>query len=112
MLYPRLVRQFAQSMGVEVTVDIDGIDEDGEPITGDSWAGLANYQDYVHETYTKDKAETEVRARLYIDGDVFPNVSVIAGGTVHVFDTERDIVVGMKARNLDGTVNYTRLDLR
>ena len=112
MLYPRLVRDFVQSTPMNVVVDADGIDEDGAPIEGARWEGSANYQDHTHDIYAKDKVETEVLASIYIDGDPFPSLSVIAGGEVTVFDETRNIVRGMKARNPDGTVNYTRLELR
>ena len=44
-------------------------------------------------------------------GDIAPGVAVISGGTVTVFGETRNILQGMKARNPDGTVNYTRLDI-
>lgn len=112
MRWPRLVMGFTQSTPVTVTVDVDGIDEDGAPIVGSSWSGACNWQDRTREVYSRDLAETEVNATVYIDGDPFPGLSVIAGGTVSAFNDEREIVQGMKARNPDGTVNYTRLDLR
>ena len=112
MLYPSLVKSFVESTPVSISVDADGIDEDGAPIEGVSWSGSANYQDHVEEKYGTDKAETEVKGVLYMDGDPFSEMSIIAGGTVTVFGEQRDIVLGMKARNLDGTVNYTRLDIR
>ena len=112
MRWPRLVLGFAQSMPVEATVDADGIDEDGAPIVGAEWSGSCNWQDRTVEAFDKDMAETKVTATLYVDGDPFPGLAVIAGGTVSAMGGERQIVQGMKARNPDGTVNYTRLDLR
>ena len=50
-------------------------------------------------------------ATLYIDGDALPDVARIAGGTVAALGLEWRIVAGTKARNPDGTVNYTRLEL-
>lgn len=112
MLYPSLVKQFTQSTPVEVIIDADGIDEDGAPIEGAQWSGQANWQDYVTEFFGKEKAETEVHARLYIHGDPFPELAIIAGGEVTAFGNEYSIISGMKARNPDATVNYTRLDLK
>jgi hypothetical protein len=37
---------------------------------------------------------------------------LIASGHVIIFGQKREIVKGTKARNLDGSVNYTRLDVR
>lgn len=113
MRWPKLVVPFTQSTPVSVVINADGIDEDGAPVEGVSWYGNCNWQDHVAEVFAKEKAETEVHAILYIDGDPFPTMNVIAGGDVTTaYGEERSIVSGMKARNPDGTVNYTRLDLK
>ena len=102
---------FTQSTPVEATVDADGIDEDGEPVVGARWSGMCNWQDSTIEKYARDRAETEVKASLYIDGDAFPDLAVIAGGTVDALGAEMTIARGTKGRNPDGTVNFTRLEL-
>lgn len=112
MLYPRLVRTFTQSTPISCTIDADGIDEDGAPIEGVSWSGKANLQDNTREVYASGKAETEVLATLYIDGDPFPEMAHISGGEVELFGEQRTIVQGSKNRNPDSTVNFVRLDLR
>lgn len=96
---------------VAARVDADGIDEDGEPVAGATWSGMCNWQDATIEKYGRDRAETKVAASLYIDGDAFPSLAVVAGGTVDAMGATMEIVRGTKARNPDGTVNYTRLEL-
>lgn len=112
MRYPKLVKDFTQSTPVNVVIDADGIDEDGAPIEGARWSGACNWQDQTVEKYGKEKAETEVLASLYIDGDPFPELAIISGGTVEAFEDTRNIVRGAKGRNPDGTVNFTRLELQ
>lgn len=112
MRFPRLVQSFTQSTLIDAKVDADGIDEDGAPIEGASWSGKCNWQDSTLETFDKNNSETKVNATLYIDGDPFPELVIISGGEVTAFGETRSIVQGMKARNPDATVNYTRLDLR
>lgn len=112
MRWPRLVVPFARSTDAVAQADCDGIDEDGAPIEGARWSGRCNWQDATVERFGRMQAETEVRARLYIDGDAFPSVAIIAGGTVRAFGEERSIVSGRKARNPDGTVNHTVLELK
>lgn len=111
MRWPRLVVPFTQSTRVKATVDANGIDEDGAPIVGAVWSGLCNWQDHTVEKYGKDRATTEVVASLYIDGDAFPALAVIAGGTVEAMGADMTIARGTKGRNPDGTVNFTRLEL-
>ena len=52
----------------------------------------------------------EVSKTLFY-GDIAPDVPVISCGVATVFGVERTIISGEKARNPDGTVNYTRLEL-
>lgn len=112
MRFPSLVAPMARSMSVDITVDADGIDEDGAPIEGARWSGKGNYQDKVLEIYDGKRVETDVKAVVYLHGDPFPSLAVIAGGSVSVMGETREIKAGAKARNIDGTVNFTRLDLK
>lgn len=112
MRWPRLVMDFAQSTPVDVIIELEGFDRDGAPIEGASWSGPVNWQDRARRVYNRDNVEIEVTASLYADGDICPQVSSITGGTVEAFGDERAIVQGTKGRNPDGTVNYTRLELR
>ena len=103
---------FTQSTSVELYIEAEGIDEDGAPLEGGEWSGQANWQDHSKNVWGSDKVATEVLASVYIDGDPFPDFANIVGGWALAFGEEREIVSGSKARNPDGTVNYTRLDLR
>ena len=44
-------------------------------------------------------------------GDIAPSLAVISSGYVIVFGQKRQIYRGTKARNPNGTVNYTELEL-
>lgn len=112
MRWPSLVKGFAQSTPVSVTVEADGVDEDGAPVTAATWSGPCSWQDVSRKVFTSGKVEVESTGCAYIEGDPVPGVSRISGGRVAVFGETREIVQGMKARNPDGSVNYTRLDVR
>lgn len=43
--------------------------------------------------------------------EIEPDTDIIASGYVVIFGRRRNIVKGQKARNPDGSVNYTRLDV-
>lgn len=111
MKWPRLVAPFAASTQVSCCVDAEGIDEDGAPVAGARWSGPANWQDASARTYHAADEATDVAAVVYIDGDAFPDVAFLTGGKVEAFGGSLRIAKGSKARNPDGTVNYTRLDL-
>ena len=112
MKWPFLVLPWTQSTGVSAVIDAEGIDEDGAPVVAAEWSGKCNWQDTSSRRYTTDKLSVDVAATLYIHGDPLSGVSHITGGTVTVDGDVREIIRGFKARNPDGTVNYTRIDLK
>lgn len=70
-----------------------------------------NYQDVAKEILTAQKKIVQITGSAYFQGDIAPGVAVITGGTATVHGETRKIASGMKARNPDGSVNYTRIDL-
>ena len=111
MKYPSLVDKRFCKTPVRVTLYQEGNDEDGEPQEALHYNGVCNYQDSAKSVLTADKRLIKISAQLYFVGDIAPNMPNISDGEVEVFGVKRKITNGMKARNPDGTVNYTRLDL-
>ena len=60
---------------------------------------------------TADKQLVQITAQAYFIGDIAPELSTLSNGEVIVNGVKRKIYQGEKARNPDGTINYTRLDL-
>ncbi len=58
-----------------------------------------------------DKQTIKLTAQAYFIGDIAPDVANLTNGELTVNGVTRRIYQGEKARNPDGTVNYTRLDL-
>jgi len=51
----------------------------------------------------------EITGSALFPGDICPELPVISGGTAAVFGADRRVLEGRKARNPDGTVNYTEV---
>lgn len=111
MKYPKLVLPQFCKVPIEITFYQEGITEDGEPINSSSISAKCNFQDGAKTVLTDQQKVVKVSAQAFFDGDIAPELSAISSGEVVVFGVKRRIVFGTKARNLDGTVNYTRLDL-
>lgn len=112
MKYPRLVKDSVLTTPIEVSIEAEGVDENGAPLAVSEYSGKCNWQDTARRVITSDRSEVQLTAQAYFDGDICPETASITGGKVTVFGEERRIVQGMKARNPDGSVNYTRLDVR
>lgn len=109
MRWPKLVRE--AKTPCTVTIYDEGIDEDGAPIVHTLSDLLCNYQSKAKTIHMKDKTYIEVSGTCLFDGDICPGVAEITDGKAEIYGEKRRIVQASKARNPDGTVNYTRLDL-
>jgi hypothetical protein len=109
MSYPKLVR--SAKTPAKVIIESGEPNEFGERETLLNASFLCNYQDAATVKYTAEKQSEEITGTIYIDGDICPGVAVISAGHVVIFEEKRIIKKGTKARNFDGSVNYTRLDV-
>ena len=109
MKYPKLVR--GAKTPAHVVIESEHTNEFGERETLLEADLKCNYQDTAKINFTSQKQSSQVTGTIYIDGDILPGVAVISAGFVKIFGEKREIKTGCKARNLDGSVNYTRLDV-
>lgn len=109
MKYPKLVRM--AKTPVHVVIEAEHPNEYGERETLLVADLKCNYQEIAKVSFKAQKQSSRVTGTIYIDGDILPGVAVISAGYVEIFGERRLIEEGCKARNLDGSVNYTRLDV-
>lgn len=111
MKYPRLLRKRDLTTPVSIQLYGESLDEYGQPIDGPSIDVMCNYQDSAKTIIDDQRRYVQITGVMLIDGDIAPDLSVISGGTVKIHGESREISQGMKARNPDGSVNYTRIEL-
>lgn len=111
MIYPSLVRKEDCKIDIKVVLYGEGTTEEGEPIVALNKNLKCNYQDKGKRVLTAEKVLIQLTGKAYFTGDIAPNLPAISGGQVTVFGETREIYQGMKARNPDGSVNYTELEI-
>ena len=111
MKYPCLVPKRLCKTEITLEIDQEGLNEYGEPLGTVSYCGLCNYQDKAKTVLTAEKKLVEITGTALFPGDICPDFPVISGGSAVVFGVRRRILQGNKARNPDGTVNYTEVIL-
>lgn len=112
MKWPCLIDKRACKTPIELTLEQEGLNEYGEPLATYTYNGVCNYQDIARTTYTTDKKVVEISGRCYFVGDICEELPAISGGSAIIYGVRRDIVSARKARNPDGSVNYTEVNLR
>lgn len=111
MTYPKLVREKDCKTDIHVILYGEGTTEDGEPIIALDTNLKCNYQDKAKRVMTAEKVLIQLTAKAYFVGDIAPDLPVISSGKITVFGETRNIYQGTKARNPDGTVNFTELEI-
>lgn len=112
MKFPCLVPEKFCNTEIKLWIDPEGVNKYGEPLPAVEYGGKCNYQDKAKRIFTDEKKIIEITGTALFPGDICPELPVIAGGTAKVFDVERRIYRGTKARNPDGSVNYTEVLLQ
>lgn len=111
MRWPELVPDRVCKTPIHVIIEQEGISEEGEPLKALEGDFNCNYQDSAYRTLNEQKKLITLSGKAYFNGDIAPELPVISGGEVTVFGATRRIYKGNKARNPDGSVNYTLLEL-
>jgi len=110
--WPQLVLPQFCKTDITVIIESEELNENGTPKELLDWKGKCNYQDKAKKVWTTDKVQVEITGTCFIPGDIAPDLAIIPSGKVTVLDTEKELVIGTKARNPDGTVNFTQLELK
>jgi hypothetical protein len=110
--YPCLVRPRDCKTPIKITIHKEGLTEDGSPIVACGIETLCNYQDSAKTVFTADKKLVQLSGVALLTGDICEELPIISGGIATIFGVERAVFKGVKARNPDGSVNYTELRLR
>ena len=109
MKYPCLVPKRLCTIDIVLKFDREGLNEYGEPFEAVEFVGKCNYQDKAQTVLTAEKKLTEITGTALFSGDICPALAVISTGEAEIFGVSRRIIEGRKARNPDGTVNYTEV---
>lgn len=110
MKYPRLVPDFVCTTPISITIEGEGIDEDGAPNATYELTGLmCNWQDGGKTVYDAEGKSILISGTAYFNGDIAPELPNITGGIATIHGEEREILQGFKRRDVDGTVNYTEI---
>lgn len=111
MKYPCLVPKRLCKTDIHICIVREGLTEDGGPIPAFEADLKCNYQDTAKTVITAEGKQVQLSGVAMFPGDICPEFPVISGGKVTIFGVKRGIFQANKARNPDGTVNFTELRL-
>lgn len=110
MKYPKLVPDRVCRTPVTVYRE-SGLNRDGSPKRTVVFEGKCFYSEKTKQKITAEKQLITLSGEALFNGDIAPDTDVIAGEVKLLSGVKRRIYASEKAKNPDGTVNYTRLEL-
>lgn len=109
MRFPMLVPAGLCTTPIRLVLEAETLDEDGAPAAALDYEGLCCWQDGGKAVLTQEQRYIRIAGRAFFPGDICPDLPNITGGYGVIFGEKRRIAEGLKARNPDGTVNYTEV---
>lgn len=109
MKYPCLVPKRLCKTDISLSFDREGLTEYGEPLPAITYSGRCNYQDKAKTILAAEKKVVQITGSALFPGDICPELPVISGGEAVLFGVKRRIQQGRKARNPDGSCNFTEV---
>lgn len=89
----------------------DGLNRDGSPKRTVVFEGKCFYSEKTKQKITAEKQLITLSGEALFNGDIAPDTDIINGEVRLLSGIKRRIYASEKAKNPDGTVNYTRLEL-
>lgn len=110
MKFPHLVPNKVCNIFVRI-YRTDGLNRDGSPKKTVIFEGKCFYSEKTKQKITAEKQLVTLSGEMLFNGDIAPDTDIIEGEVETFSGIRRKIYSSEKARNPDGTVNYTRLEL-
>ncbi len=110
MKFPELVPDRVCNIPVKIYWT-NGLNRDGSPKRTVIFDGKCFYSEKTKQKITAEKQIITLSGEMLFNGDIAPDSNNIEGEVELLSGIRRKIYASEKARNPDGTVNYTRLEL-
>lgn len=110
MKYPSLVPDKICNTPVVVYRE-SGLNRDGSPKKAVIFEGKCFYSEKTKQILNAERQLITLSGEAIFNGDIAPDTDIITGEVRILSGFVRRIFSSQKAKNPDGTVNYTRLEL-
>lgn len=94
-----------------VKLNGEGLNEQGEPEPAFEWQGKVIFSEKAKTTMTTDGRPIQLEGQVIIKGDISPELKLISDGEVSVNEKTYRIHRSERARNPDGSIHHTVLEL-
>ena len=95
----------------KVTLNQEGLTEQGEPAAALTWEGKVIFSEKSRTTVAADNRIIRLEGQIIAKGDIAPSIETISDGEVSVGGKTYHVYRSERARNPDGSIHHTVLEL-
>lgn len=95
-----------------VTLNQNGISEDGEPINAFTGNGKCIFSEKAKRIIDGEGKQITLLGKVIVKGDIAPELVNISDGVISINNHSYEIWAGYRPRNPDGTIHHTELEVK
>lgn len=103
---------FLLTIDYELTLNQNGISEDGEPINALTKTGKCIFSEKAKRVITDQGKQITLLGKVIIKGDVAPELINISDGAISINGRSYEIHTGYRPRNPDGSIHHTMFEVK
>ena len=95
-----------------VSLNRQGISEDGEPINAFTCSGKCIFSEKAKRIIDSEGKQITLLGKVIVKGDIAPSLKNVSDGVITINGRNYEIHAGYRPRNPDGTIHHTEFEIK
>lgn len=103
---------FLLTTDYQITLNQNGISEDGEPISAFAGSGKCIFSEKAKRIIDSEGKQITLLGKVIVKGDIAPDLKNVSDGAITINGHSYEIWAGYRPRNPDGTIHHTMWEVK
>lgn len=103
---------FLLTTDYEITLNQEGISEEGEPISAFTGNGKCIFSEKAKRIIDNEGKQTTLLGKVIVKGDIAPALKSVSDGTITINGCSYEIHSGSRPRQPNGEVHHTMFEVK
>lgn len=103
---------FLLTTDCQITLNQNGISEDGEPIKAFTRSGKCIFSEKAKRIIDSEGKQITLLGKVIVKGDIAPDLVNVSDGAITINGHSYEIWAGYRPRNPDGTIHHTMWEVK
>lgn len=103
---------FLLTTDYRITLNQEGISEDGEPISAFTGNGKCIFSEKAKRIIDSEGKQITLLGKVIVKGDIAPSLKSVSDGAITINGCSYEIHSASRPRNPDGTIHHTMFEVK